>query len=143
MLPTALYVDSNSLGEIKEIINTEEKKKEQLKADIKLSQDMATPSDNSDNIFNQDTQILPQKLSTSSHNSSNSEEELVINHRNWVDSKNSNIYDNIAAPSETLSPTSSRFRSLGSRIQSSLLQSPQDTPSSIATIFFDRLNYCN
>ncbi|WP_121542970.1 hypothetical protein [Candidatus Rickettsia colombianensi] len=141
MLPTALYVDSNSLGEIKEIINTEEKKKEQLKADTKLSQDMATPSDN---IFNQDTQILPQKLSTSSHNSSNSEEELVINHRNWVDSKNSNIYDNImAVPSETLSPTSSRFRSLSSRIQSSLLQSPQDTPSSIATIFFDRLNYCH
>ncbi|WP_032138769.1 hypothetical protein [Rickettsia tamurae] len=133
MLPTALYVDSNSLGEIKEIINTEEKKKEQLKADTKLSQDMATPSDN---IFNQDTQILPQKLSTSSHNSSNSEEELVISHRNWVDSKNSNIYDNImAAPSETLSPTSSRFRSLGSRIQSSLLQSPQDTPSSMLLYF--------
>ncbi|WCR57474.1 hypothetical protein [Rickettsia asembonensis] len=66
MLPTALDVDLNSLVEIKEIINAEEgKKKEQLKADIKLSQDIATPSDN---IFNKDTQISPQKLSTLSHN---------------------------------------------------------------------------
>ncbi|QQV75303.1 hypothetical protein H6P87_00856 [Rickettsia tillamookensis] len=110
ILPAALNVDLSSLVEIKEIINAEErKKKEQLKAGTKLNQDIVTPSDSTPN---QDTQTPPQKLSTLSHDNSNSEEELVINRRNWL-----NI---------------SSFQPPDNRAQSSLLQSPQDTPSSIA-----------
>lgn len=131
MLTTALDVDLNSLVEIKEIINAEErKKKEQLKADIKLSQDIATPSDN---IFNKDTQISPQKLSTSSHN--------------WLNSSSFQPFG--SSPQDTPSPAaindiesnemSSKPNSI-EELQSRSSSSSQDSSSSEKKLVFNRNN---
>ncbi|WP_231555715.1 hypothetical protein [Rickettsia hoogstraalii] len=134
MLPTALDVDLNSLVEIKEIINAEErKKKEQLKADIKLSQDIATPSDNIFNKDTQDTQISPQKLSTSSHN--------------WLNTSSFQPFG--SSPQDTPSPAaindiesnemSSKPNSI-EELQSRSSSSSQDSSSSEKELVFNRNN---